>query len=85
MRVRVESDHGTGWTADASAGGMFFVLPETIEEGTELSFSLVLPREGQEQRLQCRARVIRTKPGKEGIGVAAELVSWEFEDTAPNP
>jgi hypothetical protein len=82
MRLRVESDRGTGWTADASAGGVFFVLPAAIEAGSEFSFSMVLPRGDGEQRLQCRARVIRTEPTEEGVGVAAELVAWEFEETA---
>ena len=83
MRLRVGSASGQGGTQDASAGGVLFVMPEHPEAGEEIAFTLILPQgEEVEQRLKCRARVIRTTSAEGDVQVAAEIVDWEFDEAA---
>jgi len=56
-------------------------MPEHPESGEEFAFTLILPQgEDAEQRLKCRARVVRTTSADGDVRVAAEIVDWEFDE-----
>lgn len=60
-------------------------MPERPKAGEEMAFTLILPQSSDtEQRLQCRARVVRTTPADGDVGVAAQITDWEFDDALPS-
>jgi len=74
-----------GETKDISARGLYFVIDQDLTPGSELEFTLVLPREitGESEVLvRAQGRVIRVIPQTDGganrIGVAAMIEKYEM-------
>ncbi len=65
------------YTADISAGGMSFLVPEKVEEGSELQLQLVLPPELYV--LNIMAKVISCKQSDSNDG--SYMLSTQFLDT----
>ena len=70
-------------TKDISAHGIYLVLSEGLEMGSELDLEITLPGElagGKSVKLRCRGKVVRLEPkNAEGkIGVGAVLQDCEF-------
>jgi c-di-GMP-binding flagellar brake protein YcgR len=75
-------------TQDISARGVYFVLSEGINLGSELELSLALPPEqcqGRSVRVHCRGRVVRRDSlnGQGKIGIAAIIEEYRFIKGAP--
>lgn len=70
-------------TKDVSARGIYFFLPEPVEEGVPLEFLLTLPPEitlSDSIRVRCRGRALRVEPQATGdkTGVAAIIDDYQF-------
>jgi hypothetical protein len=70
-------------TKDISTHGIYLVLSEDLEMGSELDLEITLPAElagGKSVKLRCRGTVARLEPrNAEGkIGVGAVLQDYEF-------
>jgi PilZ domain-containing protein len=68
---------------DLSARGIYLVLSENLELGSELDLEITLPEEisgGNIVKLRCRGKVARLEPrDAEGkIGVGAVIQSYKF-------
>lgn len=69
-------------TKDVSARGVYFYVPDPVEEGSSLEFLLTLPPEitlTDSIQVRCRGRAIRVEsdePGK--TGVAAIIDDYQF-------
>jgi hypothetical protein len=67
---------------DVSSGGVYFLLPEAIPDGTAVEVEMMLPTQitlGAPVRVRCQGRIQRCvlKPG-ESAGMAAMLEKYEF-------
>jgi hypothetical protein len=70
-------------TKDVSARGVYFYVPEAVEEGVPLEFMLTLPPEitlTESIRVRCRGRAIRVEPAVSSgkTGVAAIIDDYQF-------
>ena len=70
-------------TRDISARGIYLVISEDLEMGSELDLEITLPAElagGKSVKLRCRGKVARLEPrNAEGkIGVGAVIQDYEF-------
>ena len=70
-------------TKDISARGIYLVLTEDLQMGSELELEITLPAElagGKSVKLRCRGKVARLEPkNAEGkIGVGAVIQDYEF-------
>ena len=70
-------------TKDISAHGIYMVISEDLEIGSELELEITLPAElagGKSVKLRCRGKVARLEPrNAEGkIGVGAIIQDYEF-------
>lgn len=70
-------------TKDISAHGIYLVLSEGLEMGSELDLEITLPAElagGKSVKLRCHGKVTRLEPrNAEGkIGVGAVIQDYEF-------
>jgi c-di-GMP-binding flagellar brake protein YcgR len=70
-------------TKDISARGIYLVLSEELELGSELELEITLPAElagGKSVKLRCRGKVARLEPkNAEGkVGVGAVIQDYEF-------
>jgi hypothetical protein len=69
-------------TQDVSSGGVFFLLPEAIPDGTPVEIEMTLPTQitlGTPVRVRCQGRIQRCvlKPG-ESSGMATMIEKYEF-------
>ncbi len=87
VRVRVKTEAAEsqlpGSTKDIGAAGVYLVMPQALEPGSELEFEITLPGEvsgGRSIRLCCRGRVLRVnhQEAENKVGVAATIERYEF-------
>ena len=69
-------------TQDVSSGGLYFLLPEAIPDGTPVEIEMTLPAQitlGTHVRVRCQGRIQRCvlKPG-ESSGMATMIETYEF-------
>lgn len=69
-------------TQDVSSGGLYFLLPETIPDGTAVEIEMTLPTQitlGTPLRVRCQGHIQRCvqKPG-ESTGMATMIEKYEF-------
>ena len=69
-------------TQDVSSGGVYFLLPEAIPDGTVVEIEMTLPSQitlGTPVRVRCLGRIRRCvlKPG-ESTGMATMIEKYEF-------
>ena len=69
-------------TQDVSSGGVYFLLPEAIPDGTAVEVEMTLPTQitlGPPMRVRCQGRIQRCdlKPG-ESAGMATMIEKYEF-------
>ena len=67
---------------DVSSGGVYFLLPEAIPDGTAVEIEMTLPTQitlGTPVRVRCHGRIQRcvSKPG-ESTGIASMIEKYEF-------
>jgi hypothetical protein len=72
-----------GLTQDLSARGTFFYTEATIDEGSALELTLLMPSEitlAESMRVRCRGRVLRVVRQNDSnkMGVAVQLEGYEF-------
>ena len=82
----------TGETLDISTRGMYFVIEQDLEAGSELDITLTLPAEithGSEVFVKAAGKVVRVDPRSEArnmrLGVAAVIERYDIvrgEDSA---
>jgi hypothetical protein len=85
MPARRTGDSQVGKTRDVSTRGLYFVLDENLEAGSELNITLRLPAEmtqGSEVLVRALGKVIRVEPrledGSRRIGVAAVIERYDI-------
>jgi len=78
-------DSQTGKTRDVSTRGLYFVIDQNFEAGSELDLTLTLPPEvtrGAEVFVRAMGRVIRTEArmedGEECMGIAAVIERYDI-------
>ena len=87
--IRVPAEHVAdtqkGKTRDISTRGLYFVLDQDMEAGSELDITLTLPAEitrGTEVLVRAQGRVIRVDPqhdaANERVGVAAVIERYDI-------
>jgi hypothetical protein len=69
-------------TQDVSSGGLYFLLPEAIPDGTPVEIEMTLPAQitqGTPVKVRCQGRIQRCvrKPG-ESSGMATMIETYEF-------
>ena len=69
-------------TRDVSSGGVYFLLPEAIPEGTVVEIEMTLPSgvtQASPVRVRCLGRIQRSvmRPG-ESTGMATMIEKYEF-------
>jgi hypothetical protein len=69
-------------TQDVSSGGVYFLLPERIPDGTAVEIEMALPTQitvGAPILVRCQGRIQRStaKPG-ESAGMATMIEKYEF-------
>jgi hypothetical protein len=69
-------------TQDVSSGGVYFLLPQAIPDGTAVEIEMTLPAEitnGTPVKIRCQGRIQRCvlKPG-ESSGMATMIEKYEF-------
>ena len=69
-------------TQDVSSGGLYFLLPEAIPDGTAVEIEMTLPAQitlGTPVKVRCQGRIQRCvmKPG-ESSGMATMIEKYEF-------
>lgn len=86
VQVRVQAEAApqvSAATRDISSGGIYLMMPQNLEPGSELDFEVTLPGElsgGKPIRLRCRGKVVRVNRQEEAgkVGVAATIERYEF-------
>ena len=80
-----ESDSQQGKTRDISTRGLYFVVNQNMEAGSQLDITLTLPAEmtqGTEVFVRALGRVVRVEPrsedGNERMGVAAIIERYDI-------
>ena|SRR5215472_1262850 len=83
VEKRIESQ--TGKTRDISTRGLYFVMDQDMEAGSELDLTLTLPSEvtnGSEVFVHAQGRVLRVEPriedGNTRMGVAAVIERYDI-------
>lgn len=74
-----------GKTRDVSFRGLYFWTEGNFELGTEIEFTLILPKEftlAADVYIRCSGRVIRVEPQNGSRGIAAQIEHYEFLPTA---
>jgi hypothetical protein len=74
-----------GKTRDVSFRGLYFFADASVEAGTEIEFTLTLPREvtlATDVHIRCSGRVVRVEPHDGDRGIAAQIEHYEFLPTA---
>ena len=78
-------------TKDISAHGIYLVVSEDLEMGSELDLEITLPAElagGKVVKLRCRRKVARLEPknaeGKVGVGAVIQAYEFFQEDQRAN-
>src|ERR1700680_1075975 len=77
-----EKRHANAVTQDVSSGGLYFLLPEAIPDGTAVEIEMTLPTQitlGTPVKVRCQGRIQRcvSKPG-ESTGMATMIEKYEF-------
>jgi hypothetical protein len=77
-----EQRHANAVTQDVSSGGLYFLLPEAIPDGTAVEIEMTLPAQitlGTPVRVRCQGRIQRCvmKAG-ESTGMATMIEKYEF-------
>jgi hypothetical protein len=77
-----EKRQATAVTQDVSSGGLYFLLPEAIPDGTAVEIEMTLPAQitlGTPVKVRCQGRIQRCvmKPG-ESSGMATMIETYEF-------
>ncbi len=83
VRVKAETPQVSASTQDISSGGIYLMMPQDLEPGSELDFEVTLPGEvsgGKPIQLRCRGKVLRVNRQEAGgkVGVAATIERYEF-------
>jgi hypothetical protein len=69
-------------TQDVSSGGVYFLLPEGIPDGTPVEIGMVLPAQitsGAPVRVRCQGRIQRcVEKSGEATGMATMIEKYEF-------
>jgi hypothetical protein len=90
LRLPVTVNHGentelqeVGQLRDVSARGICFYVQSSIEEGSQIGFTLTLPPEitlTESIRVQCKGRVTRVENSRPDgrLAVAAVIEEYEF-------
>jgi len=78
----VEQRQAVTVTQDVSSGGLYFLLPEAIPDGTAVEIEMTLPAQitlGTPVKVRCQGRIQRCvlKPG-ESSGMATMIEKYEF-------
>ena len=80
-----ESDSQQGKTRDISTRGLYFIVNQNMEAGSQLDITLTLPAEmtqGTEVFVRALGRVVRVEPrsedGNERMGVAAIIERYDI-------
>ena len=78
----VEQRQAVTVTQDVSSGGLYFLLPEAIPDGTAVEIEMTLPEQitlGTPVKVRCQGRIQRCvlKPG-ESSGMATMIEKYEF-------
>lgn len=74
-----------GKTRDVSYRGLYFFADAVVEPGTEIEFTLTLPREvtmATDVQIRCSGRVVRVEPHNGDRGIAAQIEHYEFLPSA---
>jgi hypothetical protein len=77
LPVHIGGKEGT--TGNISAHGIYFEADVAPALGSLLNFSVEFTLHGQQQRLLCEGKVVRTEKRGNRFGVAARLVAPFFE------
>jgi PilZ domain len=74
----------TAETVNVSASGVLFVTDRSVSTGTQIGFSLRMPREilgtPRDVLVHCRGRVVRCYPSQNGYHTAATIDEYRFAD-----
>ncbi len=70
-------------TKDISSKGIYFVMSQNPEPGSELEFEVRLPEEitgGKTIQLRCRGKIVRVdrRESEDQVGIAATIEQYEF-------
>jgi len=71
----------TGKTRDVSFRGLYFWSDALLETGSEIEFTLTLPKEvtrSADVHIRCHGRVVRVEPRDSERGIAARIENYEF-------
>ena len=80
VALRVEFEHGSGWTRDVSATGAYIETARAYGWGTPIRFVMSRSdKQGEASRIECRGRVVWTEPVGDvwRLGVAMDAVRFE--------
>jgi c-di-GMP-binding flagellar brake protein YcgR len=85
IRIPVERDACNGKTRDISTRGVYFVVQDNLDAGSELDLTMTLPAEvtgGTEVFIRAIGRVVRVEKrpenGERHFGVAALIQRYEI-------
>jgi hypothetical protein len=77
----LEIKSGKGITLNFSGSGIFFETEECFSPGQQIDFSLLLEHIDPDHnvRITCKGEIVRIEEKGKKIGVAANIISYEFE------
>ena len=83
VTVKFDSAEKAAQTRDVSARGICFYMDTSVEEGSDIEFTLTLPPEitlTESIRVYCKGKVVRVEPEAPGgrVGIAAVIERYEF-------
>jgi hypothetical protein len=74
-----------GKTRDVSFRGLYFWSDADFEAGTQIEFTLTLPKEvtlAADVNIKCIGHIVRVEPREGDRGIAAQIEHYEFLPTA---
>jgi hypothetical protein len=81
VRVPGREGEGVGFTQNLSSKGALFQTDFSLREAEAVEFTVVMPSEitlGENMRVRCRGRVLRSAQSGSGSTVAVHFAGYEF-------